>query len=169
MARLRDANAVRLRERERALRPIASILDSTLVRRDQRRGQLRDRLTPLAAELRPERERVGRVAGAQLPVPRPPLEEAQQPQRICLLGVVPRVQGFAPVFEESPGALELTRPDELEREDRRRLAGQRPLRQRPLERERLLHLLARNASPVAEVQEPEGRQRPAPERGVPGT
>ena len=70
------------------------------------------------------------------------------------------------MFEQSPGALELPRPKELERDDRRGLAGQRPLRQRPLERERLLHPLARNASPGAEMLEPVDRQRTAPERGV---
>ena len=169
MARLRDANAVRLRERERALRPLASILDSTLVRRDHRGGQLRDRLLPLAAELRPERERVGRMAGRQLPVPGPPLEDAQQPERVGLLGVVPRVQRFAPVLEEWAGALELTRPDELEARNDVAAPVSGHSRQRPLERERLLHLLARDASPAAEVQEPERRQRPAPERGVAGS
>ena len=81
MARLRNANAVRLRECECALRPSSSILDSTLVRCDHRGGHLCDRLEPFAAELRPERERLGRVTGRQLPVPRPPLEDAQQPQR----------------------------------------------------------------------------------------
>ena len=85
-----------------------------------------------------------------------------------LLGVVARVQSFAPIFERVAGTLELARPDELERKDRRRLAVT-VLRQRPFERERLLHLLARDASPAAEVEEPIDRQRPAPEHGVPGT
>ena len=41
-------------------------------------------------------------------------------------------------------------------------------RQRPFERQRLLHPLARNTSPLAEMQAPKGRQRPAQECGVPG-
>src|SRR5687767_14499327 len=104
MAGLRDANTVGLRERERALRPIASVLDSSLVRRDQGAGQPRNRMLPLAAELSLERERVGRVDGSELPVSGPPLEEAEQPERTNLLGVVTRSQGFAPLFEELPRA-----------------------------------------------------------------
>ena len=52
MARLRDANAVCLGERE-ARSTGTSILDLTLVRCDHRGGPLYDRLNSFAAELRP--------------------------------------------------------------------------------------------------------------------
>ncbi len=166
MARQRDANAVRLCEGKRALRSIAGIVDSTLVRRDHRRRQLGYRLTPLAPELRAEPERVGCVSRAELPVPRPPLQQAQVPQRVRLLGVFPDAQRVAPLLEEWPSLLELARPDELV--DHNRGRSGRP-RQRPLERERLVHLRARNSPPDVEVEEPEHRECPAPERGVPDT
>ena len=98
MARQRDARAVRLRGRKRALRPIASILDLTAVRCDQRGGPLRDRLISLAAELRADIEQIARVTRRQLPVSRAPLEQAQQPECIVLLRVLLGVQGFAPLF-----------------------------------------------------------------------
>src|SRR5688572_16149040 len=133
IARLRDANVVGLRKCDRALGSIAGLFDSTLVRRDHCCGQLGVRLPPLATELRPECKRAGRVTGAQLPVPGAPFEDAEQPKHTGFPGVAPHIQGFALVLEEWPGSLELTRPDELVREDERRRAGQPPLRQRALE------------------------------------
>ncbi len=158
MARLGDPDAFFLRTCEGALRPNARILDSTLVCRDQRGGKLGDGLLPLAAELRPQLEVVGRMPRPQLPIPRPPLEQAQHPQP-GLPGVVPCLQSRALLLEEFPRTIELARPEQLGHERRRRLAGQPAVRQRPLERERLLHVLACDAAPDPEMQEPESRQR----------
>ena len=156
MARLGDPDAFFLRTCQGALRPNARILDSTLVCRDQRGGKLGDGLLPLAAELRPQLEVVGRMPRPQLPVPRPPLEQAQHPQP-GLPGVVPCLKSRALLLEEFPRTIELARPEQLGHERRRRLARQPALRQRPLERERLIHLLACDAAPDPEMQEPESR------------
>ncbi len=80
--------------------------------------------------------------------------------------MLPCVQPIAQLFEEAPGTFQLARPDELVDEGPRRGAWQLRFGQRPLERERLIHLLACNASPEPEVEEPKGRQCLAPQRGV---
>ncbi len=128
MARLRDANPVRLRARERPFRASSSFLDSTLVRGDHRSRHLHDGLQAAEAELFPQRERVCHVASRQVPVSGAPLEDAQQPQSLRLLRIVARAQGLARLDEECPGLIELPGPDELEREAPRR-RSRRPLRQ----------------------------------------
>ena len=168
MARLPDADAVRLRERERPLGPIESLLDPAPVRGDERGRELGDRPL-LAAELRADRGRFVCIAGGQLPVAGTPLQDAQQPERVRLIRVIPGVQGSRAGLREVHGRARARPTRRAGTRGRPLLRRARVLRQGPLQRKCLLHLRARDASPAAEMQEAEARQRLAPELVIPGT
>ena len=101
-----------------------------------------------------------------LPVPCPPLDEAQIPECPRLLRrVVSRPDGASEILEERARPLDVPRPPELMPEDARRAIVDRPAGQRPFEHERLFHR-GGYAAPGVEVQKPVRRECAAQERGV---
>ena len=134
-----------------ALGPGARLVDPALVRRDDGRRELVGER--LVSELRREAQRLGRVPVGLVPVPGPPLEEAEIPARTRLFErIVSRFAGMQDLLEERPRTFHVSRPPELVPEDSRGAIRERPPGQRPFERERLLHRRG-YVPPGVEVQE----------------
>ena len=167
VTRLRDPDALRLGARDRALRALA------------RASSIRPRCAAITAagssprgaqstELRLELQRVGRVP--RLPAPSsPPATRGSSGARraSAILGVVPSVRG-APQLHGGASRARSTSPDHQSwcAERDRRPVVERPLGQRPLERERLVHLRAWRCRARREVRTSVCRECAAAQRDV---